>query len=218
MHISKAGLRLIEGFEGFSSKPYWDPFGSVWTRGFGETEGIHSGSPWISRAQGEANLKRLVEQRYEPAIRALRLPFNQNQWDALCSFVWNLGSGIFTGSLRQTLEARQWRAAAMIMEQYDHAGGQVLSGLQRRRREEMALFLKPVPAPPYIPHDEAVWRNEWAKLKGVLTWRAHKRRVVLKQLMTKRRKAIYIAATRQHNGWRILNRYDRYQVLKRYTK
>ncbi len=147
-HISVRGLHLIEGFEGFGSCPYWDPYGRVWTRGYGETEGISGNSPCISRAQGENNLRYLVEARYEWALRQLGVPLNQNQWDALCSFVWNLGAGIFQGTtVGADLRARQFYAASRIMLAYDHAGGQVLEGLRIRREAEVALFLTPEPKP-----------------------------------------------------------------------
>lgn len=146
IHISNSGLNLIEGFEGFSSCPYWDPFGRVWTRGFGETDfGGNFGGRCITRSQGQTNLRNKVESEYQWAVRALGVKFNQNQVDALDSFIWNLGAGIFQGTLRYDLQHRQFYAATRVMLQYDHAGGQVLEGLRIRREKEVALFLKPVP-------------------------------------------------------------------------
>jgi lysozyme len=164
MHISTNGLHLIEGFEGFGSCPYWDPYGHVWTRGYGETEGISGGSACIGRTFGESNLRYRVERYYEWAIRGLHAGLNQNQWDALCSFAWNLGAGIFTGTLRYDLEHHAWRPAASIMLQYVHAGGQVLAGLVTRRRAEVALFLKSVPRPQRTLAAAYAYRNELRKL------------------------------------------------------
>lgn len=141
-HISHNGLVLIEGFEGFSSCVYWDPYGSVWTRGYGETEGISGGSPCISRAYGESNLRYRVERYYEWALRPLNVK-TQHEWDALASFAWNLGAGIFTGNLRSDLQSGQLHAAGNLMLQYDHAGGQVLEGLRTRRIAEVRLMLTP---------------------------------------------------------------------------
>lgn len=147
-HISARGLHLIEGFEGWSSCPYWDSYGGVWTRGYGETESITSHSPCISRAEGELKLRRLVEARYEWALRALHVELNQNQWDALDSFVWNLGAGIFTGTtVGADLRAGNFYAASRVMLLYDHAGGVVLAGLRTRREAEVRLFLTPVAKP-----------------------------------------------------------------------
>src|SRR5579863_5936368 len=151
MHISRRGVQLIASFEGFSSRPYWDPYGRVWTRGFGETEGITQHSLPISRKAGEARLQHLIETRYEWAIRDLGVTLNQNQWDALCDFAWNLGAGIFTGALRVALQHREWGGAAQLMLAYDHADGEVLEGLRLRRQTEARLFI--TPEPPYVPAD-----------------------------------------------------------------
>lgn len=153
-HVSTAGLHLIEGFEGFGSCPYWDQYGRVWTRGYGETEGIHGGSACIGRAYGEANLRSRLERFYEYALRGLGVELTQNQWDALDSFVWNLGAGIFTGTLRHDLQTGQWQAAASVMLQYDHAGGVVLEGLRTRRIAEVRLFLSSSPAPKPVSRTE----------------------------------------------------------------
>lgn len=141
--ISADGLRRIIAFEGFEPCPYFDRYGGVWTRGAGETEGIRSNSPCISRAFGEQNLKYRLQRYYEWALRGLHVALNQNQWDALDSFAWNLGAGIFTGTtLGAELRSGQFNAAALNMLQYVHAGGVVLAGLVTRRRAEVALFLK----------------------------------------------------------------------------
>jgi lysozyme len=147
-HIDAAGLHLIESFEGYSRCAYWDPFGRVWTVGFGQTHGAYSGFCFASRAAAEANLKDSVEREYEWAIRALDVNFTQNQWDALCSFTYNLGAGIYQGtSLGSDLRSRNFFAATQQMLQYDHAGGVVLQGLKTRREDEVRLFDKGEPKP-----------------------------------------------------------------------
>jgi lysozyme len=150
-HIDTPGLVLIEGFENVYKAVYcpeYDQYGGVWDIGFGQTEGIGPRSACITHAQAEANLRYLVETRYEWAIRALDVPFNQHEWDALCSFVWNLGAGIFEGtSVGADLRARDYYAATRRMLEYDHAGGVVLPGLRARREIEVRLFLTPVAKP-----------------------------------------------------------------------
>jgi lysozyme len=209
MHISAEGLRLIEEFEGFSSRPYWDPYGRVWTRGYGETEGIHQASPSITQNTAQARLKQLVEARYEWAINQLGVKLTQNQFDALCSFVWNLGTGIFTGHLRDALQHREWGTAAQIMLVYDHAGGQVLAGLQRRRQQEARLFLTSEPA--YLPPDEARWEHEYDQLRGHKGPWARTRRRALKRVMQAR--VVELIHLADNTGWEILNRKDRYRKL-----
>ena len=147
IHISQTGLTLIEGFEGWSSCPYWDSYGGVWTRGYGETEGITRYSPCISRATGQANLRILLETRYMWAVRGLGTSLTQNQIDSLASTVWNLGAGIIGPGtqLGSLLRQHAYHAYANALLAYDHAGGVVLQGLRTRREAEARLFLTPDP-------------------------------------------------------------------------
>lgn len=213
MHISANGLRLIENFEGWSSIPYWDAYGSVWTRGYGETEGIGPHSPALTRAQGEANLRRLVETRYEWAIRQVGVTFGQNEWDALCSFIWNLGPGILQGTLKDMLRRKDLSGFANAMLAYDHAGGVVLAGLRTRREQERALFLRAAPAVnAFVPADEARWIREFDGLRGRHGPWATVRRRVLVRVMSARRKEIWRDANPHH--WDERNRYHRYIALR----
>lgn len=160
--IDVRGLQLVEGFEGFSSCPYRDTVGTgtPYTRGYGETEGISRFSRCIGRAEGERNLKYRLEHFYGWAIAGLGVPFNQNQVDALYSFTWNLGAGIFTGSLRSSLQ----RHNPFPMLAYDHAQGVVLLGLALRRRAEVALFLKPAHEETPAQHRARLHRERTARL------------------------------------------------------
>lgn len=168
MNISQHGLDFVSAFEGGQSADglfhaYWDPWGKVWTVGYGETHGVHSGIVW-SRAQAENDLRKRMESSYEPAINALGVPLTQNQYDALCSFVWNLGPGSMQWDVGRHLRARDYQAAADALLEYDRAGGQVLSGLSRRRHAERALFLTPdshpKPPRPVDPHHYLEYPDE----------------------------------------------------------
>lgn len=146
--IDSRGLHLIESFEGYRRCAYWDPYGRVWTAGYGQTRGIYSGFCFANQLAAQNDLATSVRNSYEPFVRAIVGPFGQNQVDALDSFAYNLGPYIFTGSLRFDLQsASRWPAAEAIMLRYDHAGGVVLAGLARRRREEVALFRQASPKP-----------------------------------------------------------------------
>lgn len=227
MDISSRGLRLIEQFEGFRSAPYWDSYGKVWTRGFGETEGIGPGSAHLTLAEAQDRLKVLVERRYEFAIKDLHTDFNQNQFDALCSFVWNLGTGIFAGSLRANLQRHNFHAAANEMLAYDHAGGVVLEGLRIRREDEVSLFLKPdvVPDPLAVlfPKERHV-ANSFELYMRHPRLHPHGIRVTKEQLIVFR-KELWSAAERGHTikgaaverGWDIRDRRARYTELCRLT-
>ncbi len=162
VELSPAGARLIESFEGFRARPYHGPHDpqGLWTIGYGTTAGIGPGTPPMTRAQAQARLEHDVDRTYAPLVNALRLPLNQNQFDALVSFVYNVGAaGIAPASrVGRALRAHQWETAADAMLAWDTAGGVRLPGLVTRREKERALFLRPVgkrPAPPprHHPHD-----------------------------------------------------------------
>ena len=64
---------------------------------------------------------------------------NQNQFDALVSFTYNLGCGNLE-DIAAYLNRNDFSGATSAMKQYVHAGGKVLQGLVTRRKEEVALF------------------------------------------------------------------------------
>ena len=229
MQISQNGLRLIERFEGFISHPYWDPYGRVWTRGYGETEGIGADSPSISQGEAQQRLARLVDERYAPAVREIA-GLNQGQFDALCSFVWNVGPGAIGAPTRlgSLLRERAWEEAANAMLAYDHAGGQVLPGLVTRRQAERALFLEPVTQPNPLG---VLTRGEQRRVEAYdhLRHRPHlhyHRLAQLREALVAGRKDIWQAAERgilpggQHTtpGWDLDHRKARYEILLSRTR
>ena len=86
MKTSPKGIALIKEFEGLRLKAYKCP-GGVWTIGYGHTAGVKSGMV-ITEAQAEEYLKAdlIVFERY---LNGLGLALNQNQFDALVSFIYN---------------------------------------------------------------------------------------------------------------------------------
>lgn len=223
MHISEKGLHLIEQFEGFVSHPYWDAYGKVWTRGYGETEGIHVGSPSISQAEAQARLKQLVEERYEPALREIPgLDENQNAWDGVCSFVWNVGTGAIAAgtAVGDALRARDLRKAADAMLQWVHAGGVVLQGLVTRRHAEIALMLtKETNALAVLEPHEREEVDRYDTLLKHPHLHEHGLKVVRARLIALR-KAIWRAADGDikagksaNDAWSVLHRRERYNIL-----
>lgn len=166
--IDSAGLRLIEQFEGYSRCAYWDRFGGVWTAGYGQTRGIFGGFCFRDQAAAQQNLASSVRREYEWAVRAIGYPFNQHEVNALDSFAYNLGAGIFTGTLYWDLRSGRIYAASRIMLQYDHAGGQVLEGLRIRRQIEARELLTQERRPAPRPSRRALLRQR-AELRADLT-------------------------------------------------
>ena len=150
MNISTNGINLIKKYEGCSLTAYLCP-ANVWTIGWGTTEPIngvkiHKG---MTITQQQADDLLLVNLKsYERAVNKLGVTFNQNQFDALVSFCYNLGTGIFRGNLLQAIQTKNWKSVASQMKLYNKArvNGVLteLKGLTKRRNEESALFLLPV--------------------------------------------------------------------------
>ncbi len=134
------GLRLIKSFEGLRLNAYQDAVG-VWTIGYGTTRNVRRGMS-ISRDQAEKFLQNDLV-RFEKAVNdAVKIPINDNQFSALVSFTYNVGSGALRSStLLKKLNNRDINGAANELPRWNKAGGRVLAGLTRRRNAERALFL-----------------------------------------------------------------------------
>jgi len=150
MQISPAGLALIRAHEGFRAKAYYCPAG-VLTIGYGHTN--LDGSPprvtpglTITKAEAERVLTDTVNRVYGAAVtRLVKVPLNQNQFDALTSLVFNIGESNFAGStLLRRLNRSDYDGAASAFAAWNRATvngvKQALPGLTRRRAEEAALF------------------------------------------------------------------------------
>lgn len=141
MRTSQRGLNLIKSFEGLRLQAYQDAVG-VWTIGYGTTRGVKAGMS-ISKEQAECMLLSDV-QRFEPEVyRLIKVSLNQNQWDALICFIYNLGAAnLESSTLRRLLNAGDYAGAAEQFPRWSKAGGKVLNGLVRRRAAERELFLE----------------------------------------------------------------------------
>jgi len=146
MHTSALGVALIKQFEGLRTCAYLDAAG-IWTIGYGHTgDEVRSGFR-IDAAQADALLRKDLGTA-EEAVRAwVTQPLAQPSFDALVSFVFNVGATAFAGStLLRKLNEGDMEGAAAEFERWRYAGGRVLPGLLRRRIAERTLFLSPHPA------------------------------------------------------------------------
>ncbi|MGF2120847.1 glycoside hydrolase family protein [Enterococcus casseliflavus] len=141
MKISQNGRDLIKEFEGLRLTAYQDSVG-VWTIGYGHTQGVYSGMT-ITETQANNLLDQDLQSHASGIFKYITVQLNQNQFDALVSFHFNLGANILQGStLLSYINSRNWQAAANEMNKYVNAGGQPLEGLIRRRKAESELFLR----------------------------------------------------------------------------
>ncbi|RZG79680.1 lysozyme [Acinetobacter venetianus] len=146
MTISSVGIQLITSFEDLRLKAYDDGVG-VWTIGYGTTiypNGVavkKSDSCTLEQAKSffQHDLR-----RFQTAVNdVVSVPLSQNQFDALVSLAYNIGTNAFkTSTLVKYLNALDYKAAADEFPKWNRGGGKVLKGLVRRREAERALFLK----------------------------------------------------------------------------
>lgn len=141
MDVSDRFFWLIEQFEGFSATRYRDTRGLL-TIGFGhliKPGEDHSTPPIITRTQAETMLRADVREAVAAVNRLVKVPLRQSQFDALVSFVFNIGQGAFE---RSTLLAdlNVGGAEALVEHEWRRwtAGG--VPGLVRRREAELALW------------------------------------------------------------------------------
>jgi len=144
MKIGEQGLKLIKKFEGLRLEAYVCPAG-IWTIGYGSTFIFGrrvEPNDIITEEEAEAALLDHLECEVYPVLTALvHSELNQNQFDALCSFIYNLGKGAFEQStLLRKLNRKDYAGAAREFKRWVYAGGKKLEGLITRRAAEAALF------------------------------------------------------------------------------
>lgn len=146
MKTSEKGIALIKKYEGFESRPYLDAVG-VPTIGFGATHygngvKVRMSDKSITETQATDLLITMLES-YENTVKMLvQKPLNQNQFDALVSFVYNLGGVNLSKSTllkKINIDPNDKTIAAEFMR-WVNAGGRPLKGLIRRREEELKLY------------------------------------------------------------------------------
>ena len=139
MKASEKAYSLIRQFEGLRLTAYKCPSG-VWTIGYGHTSGVMPGMN-ITKGQAEEFLRLDIE-TVENIVNAECPGLRQYQFDALVSFVFNVGGGNF----RKSTLLKKVRVNPddnSIMDEFlrwVYAKGVVLPGLQKRRLAEMRLY------------------------------------------------------------------------------
>lgn len=144
--INEIGLKLIAQFEGCYLQAYLCP-ANVWTIGIGTTiypngVKVKKGDKCTLEQAHEYLAHDMIE--FEKTVNnSVKVPLSQNQFDALVSLTYNIGSTAFKNStLLKKLNAKDFTGAADQFLVWNKGGGKVLKGLVRRREAERALFLK----------------------------------------------------------------------------
>ena len=143
--INAATINLVKSFEGLRLTAYKCPAG-VWTIGYGHTQGVSRGMR-ITEARANEMLASDIADAGKDVLRLVSVPLNDNQYGALCSFVFNLGAGALqTSTLRKNLNAGDYAGVPAQMARWNKAtvNGKkvVFAGLVRRREAEGKLWIK----------------------------------------------------------------------------
>lgn len=137
--IDSAGLAFIAGFEGLRLNAYQD-VGGVWTIGVGHTGGVKRGQS-ITREQAMTLLRRDVRFAEDAVHRYVSVGLNQHRYNALVSFVFNVGAGAFKSStLLRNLNAGDYGQVPSQLLRWNKVDGKPVTGLTRRRKAEGDLW------------------------------------------------------------------------------
>lgn len=139
MKASVDAYELIKQFEGLRLEAYLCPAG-IWTIGYGHTSGVSPNS-FITIQEADEYLHRDVA-AIEMQLNKLNLSLRQCQWDAIVSFVFNVGIGNFKASTLLAKIRINLDDNSIIDEflRWVYANGKVMRGLQKRRLTEMKLY------------------------------------------------------------------------------
>lgn len=144
--IGAKGLVLIKQFEGYRAKPYICSGGAK-TIGYGSTyyddgKRVTMQDKPITEAQASAMLNNILVS-YEKSVDSFfRDDINQNQFDALCAFAYNVGvNALRNSTLLKKINANSNDPAIRAeFLKWNKAGGKRLKGLTNRRTAEADLY------------------------------------------------------------------------------
>ena len=148
LDISDNGYAIIRDAEGFRSTAYLDT-GGVWTIGFGTIKypngtSVKKGDT-CTRNEAEQWLKNDCVWVDACLDKYVKVNLNQNQFDALASFVYNIGETAFIKSTMLTLiNQNSLTSAASQFDRWVFDNGKRIQGLVNRRAREKSLFLKAI--------------------------------------------------------------------------
>tara|TARA_R100000231_G_scaffold133542_1_gene106504 strand:- start:3661 stop:4104 length:444 start_codon:yes stop_codon:yes gene_type:complete len=139
MNISEEGKALIKKFEGCKLEAYQCQAG-VWTNGWGATKDVKKGDVWSQSYADERFDGDIIE--YEDYVnKYVEVSLEQHQFDALCSWVYNLGPKNFREStMLKKINQQNFDEVPKEIRRWNKAGGEVSQGLVRRREAEALLW------------------------------------------------------------------------------
>lgn len=138
MKLSQEGAEALMKREGFRNKAYRDTKG-ILTIGVGHTgPDVHEDLVWDDQQVRDTFMRDTAWA--QKAVNTVQQPLNQNMYDALVSFVFNIGEGAFMKStLKKFLDMGLYKQTAMEFDRW-HLPPEITG----RRNGERDQFLKPV--------------------------------------------------------------------------
>ena len=163
LHLGPDGTEICHHYEQLRLQAYPDPgsprakairagkppaeyqklSGAPWTIGWGDTGPDVVEGLIITKQQADERFTRRMAHEFEPAVRkAVVVPLDQRQFDALVSIFYNAGVSALTAStLVRLLNTGDYAGAAAQFLRWNQSGGQRMKGLDRRREAERLVFL-----------------------------------------------------------------------------
>ena len=139
LNTSMEGVSLIKKFEGCELEAY-QCSANVWTIGYGHTKDVEKGDT-ITKEEAEQMLVDELHEYENYINKYVNVALSQNQFDALVSWVYNLGPANLTAStMLKVLNNGKYEEVPAQMKRWNKAGGKVLDGLVRRREAEALLY------------------------------------------------------------------------------
>ncbi len=144
MKTSDLGKEFIKKFEALVLLSYKDIAG-IWTIGYGHTRGVKEGQRITEEEANEFLEEDLIPG--EEAINSMKIDFHQREFDALSSFIFNIGPSKFKKStMYRYLYSKEFFLASQEFPKWNKAriNGELkpVVGLTKRRNKEKELFLK----------------------------------------------------------------------------
>lgn len=154
MNVSNQGRQLLMQWEGVKEKTYLDSAGlptigcgHLLTKDELRSGKIKIGNEFVKYENGLTNLQidQLLHQDLhiaeETVSNNVSVGLTQYQFDALCSFVFNVGTTAFINStLLKVLNSKDFDAVQNQLRRWNKSGGRIVAGLINRREKEISLF------------------------------------------------------------------------------
>ena len=145
MKVNKEAIDIIKHFEGYSSAVYADPigiptigYGSIWDK---EGKRLTMDHRPITEPEAEYLLVRELRHVEKAITILITVPLNSNQFSAIGSLTFNIGSSrLKSSTLRSKINRGDYDGASAEFPKWRRAGGRILKGLVRRRIAERELF------------------------------------------------------------------------------